>query len=62
MTAEDGPVHTVHDAPPRHGPDAGAAFAGLIVGAIVLFSLLFSIVHITNAHYERIEASQSQAK
>ncbi len=61
MTAEEGSVHTVHDAP-RRGPDTGAAFAGVIVGAIVLFALLFSIVHVTNAHYERIEASQNQTK
>jgi hypothetical protein len=61
MTAEDKSVHTVHDAP-SHGPDTGAAFAGLIVGAIVLFALLFSIVRVTNAHFERIEASQSQTK
>jgi len=56
MTAEDKSVHTVHDAP-SHGPDTGAAFAGLIVGAIVLFALLL----FNRAHHERaLRAHRSQ--
>jgi hypothetical protein len=40
---------------PAHGPhgsDRGAAFTGLILGAIVLFALLFAIVKLTSARYE----------
>ena len=31
--------------------DKSAGFTGLILGAIVIFVLLFSIVRLTNAHY-----------
>ena len=37
---------------PSGGPDTRAAYTGLILGAIVLFALLYSIVTITNKHYE----------
>jgi len=40
-----------------HKADARAAFMGLIIGAIVLFALLYTIVRITNAKY----ASHSEA-
>ena len=40
-----------------HKADARAAFMGLIIGAIVLFALLYTIVRITNAKY----ASPSEA-
>ena len=40
-----------------HKADARAAFMGLIIGVIVLFSLLYTIVRITNANY----ASHSEA-
>lgn len=33
------------------GSDAKAAFLGLIIGAIVLFGILRTIVAITHAHY-----------
>lgn len=38
--------------PANHGSDMGAAFTGLVVGAIVLFVLLFGIVKLTAAHYQ----------
>jgi hypothetical protein len=34
-----------------HGSDMKAAFLGLIIGAIVLFGILRTIVALTNAHY-----------
>ena len=39
-----------HDGP-TFGPDATAAFVGLIIGAIVLFGIIRTIVGITNARY-----------
>ena len=41
-------THTTHA---THGSDMGAAFAGLIIGAIALFLLLGTIVKLTNRHY-----------
>ncbi|HEX5178772.1 MAG TPA: hypothetical protein VFW04_05555 [Gemmatimonadaceae bacterium] len=35
--------------------DKKAGFTGLIVGVIVLFCILYSIVLITNRHYEGAE-------
>jgi uncharacterized protein (DUF983 family) len=43
--------------PHDHKADARAAFMGLIIGVIVLFALLYTIVRITNAKY----ASHSEA-
>ncbi len=40
---------TTHDHP--RGSDMGAAFAGLILGAIVLFGIIYGIVRLTNARY-----------
>jgi hypothetical protein len=41
-----------HDQPNHsHGSDAKAAFLGLIIGAIVLFGILRTIVALTHAHY-----------
>lgn len=37
--------------------DRSAAFTGLIVGAILLGATLFTIVTLTNQHYERLEAA-----
>jgi hypothetical protein len=34
-----------------HKADARAAFMGLIIGAIVLFGILYTIVRVTNAKY-----------
>jgi hypothetical protein len=46
---------------PEHGSDRGAAYAGLIVGAIAIFTILFSIVLLTNSHYEKLEAAAASA-
>ena len=42
-------AHDQHDH--SHGSDAKAAFTGLIVGAIILFGIIRTIVYLTNAHY-----------
>ena len=42
-------AHDSHDH--SHSSDARAAFTGLIVGAIVLFGILRTIVYLTNARY-----------
>ena len=34
-----------------HGSDMGAAFAGLVIGALSLFLLLGAIVTLTNRYY-----------
>jgi hypothetical protein len=39
--------------------DLGAALTGLILGAVVLFLLLTSIVMMTNAHYRDREAVEA---
>ena len=39
-------THTAH-----HGSDTGAAFLGLIIGAIVIFAFVITVVKLTNAHY-----------
>jgi len=41
---------TAHDQHPR-GTDMKAAFLGLIIGAIVIFAILRTIVALTNARY-----------
>ncbi len=33
------------------GPDTRAAFLGLIIGAVVLFGIIRTIVYLTNAKY-----------
>lgn len=40
-----------HDHDHSHSSDAKAAFTGLIVGAIILFGVVRTIVYLTNAHY-----------
>jgi hypothetical protein len=45
--------------PPSSGPDTASAYAGLIVGAVILFVLLFGIVRVTDAHFKSIEAAES---
>ena len=35
----------------NHRADARAAFMGLIFGAIVLFGIMYTIVHLTNRKY-----------
>jgi hypothetical protein len=39
--------------------DLGASLTGLILGAVVLFLLLTSIVMMTNAHYRDKEAAEA---
>ena len=43
-------AHDQHDSH-AHGTDAKAAFLGLILGAIVLFGIIRTIVALTNAKY-----------
>jgi hypothetical protein len=40
------------DVAPNGGPDTRPAYTGLILGAIVLFAVMYSIVTVTNKHYE----------
>lgn len=42
--------HHDHHAAPA-GTDARAAFMGLIVGGLLIFAILFSVVKATNAKY-----------
>ena len=49
------------DVSPPTGPDARPAFTGLILGAIAVFVILFSIVKITHAHYEKVDAATAPA-
>jgi hypothetical protein len=52
-----------HDHPaPTHSSDAKAAFLGLIIGAIVLFVVLRSIVYLTNAHYAHEQPAATATK
>ncbi len=44
MSSHDHSDHTF-------GPDTRAAFLGLIIGAIVLFGIMRTIVSLTNAKY-----------
>jgi hypothetical protein len=50
-------MNDAHTPVSAHGSDRRAAYTGLIVGAIVLFAILFSIVLLTNRHYEQLEAA-----
>ena len=42
-----------------HGSDRAASYRGLILGAIVLGILLFTIVRLTNSHYAGIEGAKA---
>ena len=42
-----------------HESDRAAAFRGLILGAIVIGILLFTIVRLTNAHYAGTERAKA---
>lgn len=44
----------------RKKTDLGAALTGLVLGAVVLFLLLTSIVMMTNAHYRNRETAEAQ--
>ena len=41
---------------PHKSSDLGAALTGLVVGATVLFALMFAIVKLTNASYAKHKA------
>jgi hypothetical protein len=47
----------VTDQYPPQGPDTAPAVVGLVLAAIAIFVILFSIVMITNNHYEHKEAA-----
>ena len=42
---------------PEHKADARAAFMGFIIGAIVLFAVMFTIVELTNKKFESHKAA-----
>jgi len=44
-----------------HPTDAKAAFTGLIVGAIILFGVVRTIVYLTNAHYNGEKPAAAEA-
>jgi hypothetical protein len=50
-----------HDAP-TFGADTRAAFLGLIIGAIVLFGIVRTIVALTNAKYEHEKPAAAATK
>jgi hypothetical protein len=52
---------TDHPEKAHSGPDATAAFTGLIVGGIVLFAVLSTVVTVTTKHYEAIEKASAPA-
>ena len=45
-----------------HGSDRSAAFLGLIIGAIVLFGIIRTIVALTNAKYEKEKPAAATTK
>ena len=49
-----------HDAHESHASDMKAGFLGLIIGAICVFVILFSIVKITNHHYASEKPAATQ--
>jgi hypothetical protein len=55
MTAHDQDHHP-------HGTDAKAAFMGLIIGAIVLFAIVRTIVALTNAKYSNERPAAAATK
>jgi hypothetical protein len=54
-------AHDHHDSH-SHGSDAKAAFLGLIIGAIVLFGILRTIVALTNAKYAKEKPAAEATK
>ena len=45
----------------HHNPDMRAAFLGLIVGAIVVLAVVYSIVRLTDASFEGHEPAPAAA-
>ena len=58
--AHDSNDHS-HDAP-TFGADTRAAFMGLIIGAIVLFGIVRTIVALTNAKYSHEKPAAEATK
>ena len=54
-------THDQHDSP-THGSDAKAAFLGLILGAIVIFGIIRTIVALTNAKYANEKPAAAATK
>ena len=54
-------AHDHHEAPTT-GPDTKAAFMGLIIGAIVLFGIVRTIVSLTNAKYSHEKPAATAPK
>jgi uncharacterized membrane protein YdjX (TVP38/TMEM64 family) len=52
---------TAHDHPPQ-STDMKAAFLGLIIGAIVLFAIVRTIVAMTNAKYAHEQPAAAATK
>ena len=52
--------HDHHHAPA--GTDARAAFTGLIVGGLLVFAILFSVVKATNAKYANEKPHAAETK
>jgi hypothetical protein len=50
------------DSHAAQGGDMKAAFTGLILGAVVIFCILYSIVRITNAGYAGEKPAAEAAK
>jgi hypothetical protein len=45
-----------------HKADARAAFMGLVIGAIALLGIVYSIVHLTNAKYANHSAPAAEQR
>ena len=46
---------------PHHPSDRGAAFTGLILGAVAIGITVYSIVILTNKHFQGEEATKARA-
>jgi hypothetical protein len=56
-------AHDTHDAHAHTtGPDTKAAFLGLIIGVIVLFGIVRTIVSLTNAKYSHEKPAAEATK
>lgn len=47
---------------PTHGTDMRAGFTGLILGAICVFAILFTVVKLTNARYAHEQPAAEATK
>jgi hypothetical protein len=53
-------AHDPHDH--SHGSDTKAAFTGLIVGALILFGIIRTIVYMTNVKYSHEKPAAEATK